>query len=46
MRQVKSCGVTMDFTGTLAVDSPDLLVDRIEELGDWSLQVDLDSARR
>ncbi len=36
--QVKSCGVTYGFQPeTLAVDSPDLLVDRIEELGDWVL---------
>jgi phosphoglycolate phosphatase len=34
--QVKSCGVTYGFQPeTLVVDSPDLLVDRIEQLGDW-----------
>jgi len=34
--QVKACGVTYGFQPeTLDVDRPDLLVDRIEELGDW-----------
>ena len=34
--QVKACGVTYGFQPeTLAADPPDLLVDRLEELGDW-----------
>ena len=34
--QVKACGVTYGFQPeTLAEDPPDLLVDRLEELGDW-----------
>jgi phosphoglycolate phosphatase len=34
--RVKACGVTYGFQPeTLAADPPDLLVDRLEELGDW-----------
>lgn len=34
--QVKACGVTYGFQPeTLAANPPDLLVDRLEELGDW-----------
>ena len=34
--QIQACGVTYGFQPeTLAADPPDLLVDRIEELGDW-----------
>jgi phosphoglycolate phosphatase len=34
--QVKACGVTYGFQPeTLVADPPDLLVDRLEQLGDW-----------
>ena len=34
--QVKACGVTYGFQPeTLAVDAPDLLFDRFEQIGDW-----------
>jgi phosphoglycolate phosphatase len=37
--QVKACGVTYGFQPeTLAVDPPDLLIDRLEELGDWIIK--------
>src|SRR5262249_18921874 len=37
--QVTACGVTYGFQPqTLDVDRPDLLVDRIEELGDWVIR--------
>ena len=36
--RVKACGVTYGFQPeTLAADPPDLLIDRIEQLGDWIL---------
>jgi phosphoglycolate phosphatase len=36
--RVKACGVTYGFQPeTLAADPPDLLIDRLEQLGDWIL---------